>query len=370
MLPNGTLTGALKNLQERKSDIALVGFFIKDYETRDVEFTTGVYSDELCIIVKKAKQIPQSLLPLVIFDETLWICLFFATISIFAFWCFLRFFHNRQSFSSNLERKKYQEVEFNLPTDLARKSEKFQYIQLFTDSWILMLSSPMRRFTRIQSERIFIGAVSCLSLIFVSMYQSGLATVFTKPMFYKNIENLDQLDQSGLTIIIKYPAMMADLFPEDSSATFKDLHDKMKLLSADLSAIDVLDVSKVATVTRKTTLKLADDNKDTFLIPECPRAYNLAYVVPKHSVYLSRIDALLLDAQCFGLLAKWIQDINFNVTLGNSLKFQAIESNFKVLTINDLQLPFYILVIGILISTIVLLFERLLARQLNARGII
>lgn len=50
--PNGSLTGALKNVQSRKSDIAFVGFFIKDYETRDVEFTSPIYSDELCIVVK------------------------------------------------------------------------------------------------------------------------------------------------------------------------------------------------------------------------------------------------------------------------------------------------------------------------------
>lgn len=73
--PNGTLTGALKTVQTRKSDVAFIGYFIKDYETRDVEFSSPIYSDELCIVVKKAGRIPSFILPLIIFDKTLWIFL-------------------------------------------------------------------------------------------------------------------------------------------------------------------------------------------------------------------------------------------------------------------------------------------------------
>lgn len=78
---NGTLTGALRSIQSRKSDLAFVGYFIKDYETRDIEFSASIYSDELCIIVKKAGKIPSFILPLIIFDGTLWMFLGIETIS-------------------------------------------------------------------------------------------------------------------------------------------------------------------------------------------------------------------------------------------------------------------------------------------------
>jgi hypothetical protein len=74
-LPNGTLTGALNSIYRRDSDIAFVTFFIKDYQTRSVEFSASVYSDDLCLIVKKAGRIPQFILPLITFDESLWIAL-------------------------------------------------------------------------------------------------------------------------------------------------------------------------------------------------------------------------------------------------------------------------------------------------------
>lgn len=77
---NGTLTGSLKTLRSRKADMALVGFFIKDYETRGIEFSAPIYSDELCIVVMKAGRIPQFILPLIIFDQTLWIFLGLETV--------------------------------------------------------------------------------------------------------------------------------------------------------------------------------------------------------------------------------------------------------------------------------------------------
>lgn len=73
--PNGSLTGALKTIQSRKSDVAFIGYFIKDYETRDVQFSSPIYNDELCIVVKKAGKIPPFILPLIIFDKTLWMFL-------------------------------------------------------------------------------------------------------------------------------------------------------------------------------------------------------------------------------------------------------------------------------------------------------
>jgi hypothetical protein len=73
--PNGTFTGALKSIQDRRSDVAFVTFFIKDYETRSIEFTAPVYSDDLCLIVNKAERIPQFMMPLITFDKSLWIAL-------------------------------------------------------------------------------------------------------------------------------------------------------------------------------------------------------------------------------------------------------------------------------------------------------
>lgn len=78
--PNNSFTGALRSLQTRKADIVFIGYFIKDYETRAVEFSTPIYSDQLCVVVEKASRIPQFILPLIIFDRTLWMFLGLETV--------------------------------------------------------------------------------------------------------------------------------------------------------------------------------------------------------------------------------------------------------------------------------------------------
>jgi hypothetical protein len=78
--PNNTFTGALKSIQTRKTDMAFIGYFIKDYETRSIEFSSPIYSDQLCVVVKKAGRIPQFILPLIIFDRTLWMFLGLETV--------------------------------------------------------------------------------------------------------------------------------------------------------------------------------------------------------------------------------------------------------------------------------------------------
>jgi ABC-type amino acid transport substrate-binding protein len=93
---NGSFTGALKSLQQRSCDVAFVTFFIKDYETRSVQFSAPVYSDDVCLIVKKAGKIPQFILPLVTFDESLWIAL--------VAFCLLGENHSNANFRSSLSK--------------------------------------------------------------------------------------------------------------------------------------------------------------------------------------------------------------------------------------------------------------------------
>lgn len=59
MLSNGTLTGALGTLVTGKSDLAAVGYFTKEYGTKDVEpMGSAMGDDELCVVVHRSKIVP------------------------------------------------------------------------------------------------------------------------------------------------------------------------------------------------------------------------------------------------------------------------------------------------------------------------
>lgn len=179
--------------------------FQQDYDTRACEFAYPLYTDELCVVVKKAARIPSELLPLIIFDEYLWLTLAIAGIAIGIIWSAIRHLNNVLKRPQDLSRRvNFYMESFNFTLHRAKQTEWQQCSQVVIDTWLLFLSVPMRRFPRMQNERLLVAAVSLVSMIFVSMYQSGLATVFLKPLYFKDIMTLAQLDSSGQIIQVKY----------------------------------------------------------------------------------------------------------------------------------------------------------------------
>lgn len=94
------------------------------------------------------------------------------------------------------------------------------------------------------------------------------------------------------------------------------------------------------------------------MVRECPRIYNLAYVVAHHSVFLDRFNAMIMRLFDGGLIEHWITEMNFNVTIRDWEQIRrSFGTNFKILTLVDMQFPFYLLAIGLFLSTIVFIAE-------------
>jgi hypothetical protein len=303
--------------------------------------------------VKKARRIPSVLLPLVIFDEYLWLSLFVAGILIGIVWSLLRFINNIMKRPSDLAQKlEFYVDSYNFSRFLAHQSQLRQYIQIFVDTGLLFLSVPVRRFTRVQNERLFIASVCLISMIFVSMYQSLITTVFVRPLYFKDINSLEQLDKSGAEIDVKYAGYLTDVFPSDSTELYKSLGKKMKLVETNESAMDLVrDLEKIATITRKSTVLLDNSvyfmKKQLHLIEnECPKNYFVAYMVPVHSVFYERINEILMNIHRYGFIKKWIDNANFEATITNMKYFHDESSHSRVLCIEDFKLPLLVLVGG------------------------
>lgn len=52
-----TFTGALGDLLARRTDIIANPFFIKDYGSSELRFTSALYMDRLCIVVRAAEMV-------------------------------------------------------------------------------------------------------------------------------------------------------------------------------------------------------------------------------------------------------------------------------------------------------------------------
>lgn len=367
-LPNGSFTGTLGRLIRHQSDLALTGFFIKDYLTRGIEFTAATYNDRLCCVVEKAKRIPSVLLPLSSFKPHIWIYLFITAFISAVFWAFLRKMYETNVMRTHRERCDHRNNDNDAIVYKHHISGGFYlYSQILIDMFILMISAQMRRISKFTSERCFICAISILSLVFVSIFQSNLATVYIKPLYYKDINTLSELDNSELRIGLKYQGLIDDIFPANSSILFESLRNKLLLVNFSVMQYMVTN-GNLATATRKTTISLDNAiyfrNNSLHLIPDCPRVYNLAYAVQRYSVFSPKINEILLQLLNGGIISKWIKDMNYNQTM------KVIRSNngrteiYKVLGNSDLELAYIILLIGITLSSVIFCLENYLARRI------
>uniref|UniRef100_A0A2M4BFM9 Putative glutamate-gated kainate-type ion channel receptor subunit glur5 n=1 Tax=Anopheles marajoara TaxID=58244 RepID=A0A2M4BFM9_9DIPT len=367
-MPNGSFTGAMGRLVRREVDVVFTGFFIKDYFTRDLEFTASVYSDAVCCLVRKARRIPEYLLPLYIFPADIWAMLVGLGVLCSVCWAALRatlqwvrtraagerlMAATTTTAGGWLSRRYRWAVLFNHSRTIRRASRGRQLLQIVIDTYILLLSAPYQRFTRAGAERLFLAGLLLVSLIFVSLYQSGLAAVFVNPLYGRDISSLAQLDESEMAIPVKYRGFLDDVFAVNYSTRMDSLRRRMVHLPVQESMLTrVARLGNIATVTRKSSLAL--DNavymatRQLHLIPECPRTYNLAYVLQRRSVFGECFNRVLLRMVGGGLVQHWIDRMRYEWTLRNWRVVQSMmESNFKVLTVLDMQFAFCVLTIGL-----------------------
>ncbi|XP_052873208.1 uncharacterized protein LOC128278515 [Anopheles cruzii] len=373
-LPNGTFTGAIGRVVRHQTDIVFTGFFIKDYLARDLAFTASLYSDAVCCLVRKASRIPEYLLPLFIFPADIWAMLCLLGVFCSLTWIALRA-TVRRSLPAHERRfwsRRYRfAVLFNLPRTLRDASRRRQALQLVIDTFILLVSAPYRRFTRAGTERLFLTGLLLVSLIFVSLYQSGLAAVFVHPLYRRDIGSLAQLDDSGMAIPVKYRGFIDDVFPVNYSRLMDSLRGRMVHLQVQESMLTrVARLGNIATVTRKTSLALDNavymTTRQLHMIPECPRTYNLAYVMHRQSVFGECFNRVLLRMVGGGLVSHWIDQMRYEWTLHNRRVVQnMMVSDFKVLTVLDMQFAFYVLAIGLSIAVGVIAGEVLYCRALQ-----
>lgn len=323
-----------------------------------------MYSDLLCCIVRRPKQIPPSILPFVIFDVHLWLALFIIAVMSFWVWALFRW-ANLQMIEATT-----QAFALNLPTHLANRGFYVQMRQIFLDIFLVWWSVPMHRLTRSNNERLLIGSISIVSLIFVSMFQSFLSMVYTRPIYYRNITSLEELDRSGLPIYSNFRGFLDDAFPKNISKTYDNLYKKLRITSQGFKEVKpLIDSNKASHISRRSLYNLFWKYDNLDLVPECPKRYNLAYITPKNSVYLERFNQQLLYMLNGGLINKFTTELYFNVTIHNTIILKKVNfpSNFKIFTMKEMEMPFLVLITGALISLVVFLGERRWSRRKTFR---
>lgn len=351
-LPNGTYNGVIGSIVKHELDLCMTGFFVKDYMVAEMDFSVAVYDDKLCIYTPKAKQIPESILPIFAVRCDLWFGFISAAFVCSFLWAILRAVNLR----FNIIRLNGRRL---------NKTFRWQYVRILIDTWVVWVRVNIIHYPPFHSERVFVASLCLISVIFGAVFESSLATVYIRPIYYNDIHTLQELDESGLHVMYKYSSMGDDLFFSETSTLFASLNKKLRLirnLSADIFE-DVAVNGGKAGVSRHTTIMMNSLNflvsKQIWIVPECPKYYTLSYVWPKDAPWDETINQLLLRIQNAGLINKFISDMQTDVDIKvmQERRYETTQG-FKVLTLDDLQLSFYVVLTGSLMALLALLLER------------
>ncbi|KAH8295545.1 hypothetical protein KR044_004906, partial [Drosophila immigrans] len=198
---NGSYNGAIGSIQNDGLDICLTGFFVKDYLVQEsMDFTVAVYDDQLCIYVPKASPIPQSILPIFAVGYDIWLGFILMAFVCALIWLLLRLINLQLRIVTARGRRWWQ-----------------QALGILVDTWVVWVRVNLSHLPESYAERMFIGSLCLVSVIFGAIFESSLATVYIHPLHYKDINTMQDLDDSGLKVVYKYTSMADDLFFSETS---------------------------------------------------------------------------------------------------------------------------------------------------------
>ncbi|BFF92917.1 uncharacterized protein DMAD_10867 [Drosophila madeirensis] len=358
---DGSYSGGVGRAHRHEVDIIFAGFFIKDYLTTDIQFSAAIYMDDLCLFVQKAQRIPQSILPLFAVHVDVWLCFLLVGLAGTCCWLCLR----------TLNRV----LHIPLIPSSNPKVERWLSgaLRIFIDTWVVWVRVNIGRFPPFHSERIFVASLCLVSVIFGALLESSLATVYIRPLYYRDVNTLEELDATGKFIYIKHPAFKDDLFYGHDSAVYRRLDAKMLLVAeGEERLIEMVSrQGKFAGVTRSASLQLNDIRyvmtKKVHKIPECPKSYHIGYVLPRPSPYLEQLNHVVLRLVAGGLMQLWTGEskerAKWSIQRFPDYLAQLDVGRWKVLTLSDVQLAFYALTIGCLLAACVCLLEMYLGKQ-------
>lgn len=338
-LPNGSFNGAIGSAINHQLDICMTGFFVKNYLTSEISFSVAVYDDKLCIYTQKAQRIPKSILPLFSVNCRVWICFVSLAFICTIMWTILRILNLRLDiYGKTIGRNIGQ-----------------QYVNILINTWLAWVRNTALKYPPFVNERIFVASICLSSVIFGAIFECSLSAVFINPLYFNDINSLQQLDDKDLEILYKHRSMADDLFFSDSSELFNSLNRKLVYRNANTILNVVEQNSNVAGVSRYKTLMLQYLNlivyKRIWIIPECPKYYAISYIWPVGVPWEDAINKMLLRFLSSGLILKFEREMKIEVDI-KIMKEHTHENHrhFRILTMTDLQLGFYIIIAGHLAS--------------------
>ncbi|KAG7203004.1 hypothetical protein KM043_010132 [Ampulex compressa] len=400
----------LKYIENGEAEMIVTGFFTKRYSAyRKYEFTAGVYEDRLCFIAPAAGLIPRSYMPIIPFSIELWLLLAVYNVLISILWFLVKYysrsFHRQRRLllplsliatdnsSSSLliqgntsstqtnsslasENRSSQPRTISNPLELSKENRvqppEINAHLLACFDLVETSCYPLQD-ADTAAQRAFLCGTLFFGLIVTGLYQSCLVSSLSKPPHFPDLETLEDVANSNLSIVTKYWNLKLNTFTEDTSLGMR-LSRKIEVVSSDKPTNHMVAYKKnVIALGRYSSVKLEnltayydkDGNDLLHIVEECPATYMISYVLRLYSPYRERINELLLRMQGAGLVGLWFREtIHHHEAEEQRRKVARNERKIK-LTLEHYLLTFLGLFLGLLCSTVVFLVELYFSQRLD-----
>lgn len=327
---NGSGNGLLGSITSGESDIGANGLYIKDYRTDKLDFLFSYTGINMCFVVPKAGAVPSWKLVFSCFTKLSWSFLFFIVVLLSVLWYFLE---------GTLFEKRYG---------------IFYVIQLF-------LSTTSKKASALISKRLLILACLYLNIIIASIFQGSLVTSYTKTVFYKDLNTLEDIDKSGLLI----STCITNVLGVNLTGVRKSLESKRVKTKPEKSIERAAYKRDCCAIERKSdaefyieSIFVSDDGIPLLHITDvCDLSYPVAMAVVKGFPFANTFNKIISRFVEGGFIGKWNQDVTYSITAHRRLRKNGKTSSGRVIGIKDVQAAFYILNIGLVISFIVFVLE-------------
>jgi hypothetical protein len=349
---DGRLTRPLNDIANGDIDIVMNSVFMKVLYSVDIEYVTPVtHFGKICVVVPRADRIPIWVSLFRCFSALLWVTLIGTYILSAICWHIV----TKHSFPHQSHRK------VHWTTSLA-------------EVWSIFLPTSFAKIFsfRNQSERMFLASCMFFSIVMTCLWQGALYNRLKSPLHYKDIDTLEELDESGLPIFTMEQALH-DLFDLIDTPTTKRLSQRLRLTNLPHS----LDLIQQVADQGNFSLLLSHIEIETLLdtypintrllhfVQECPIIYFSSYMVPKGSPYLKDINTIVGRLFESGLIRKWYYDAIYEIYLPIRLEAgrdieegrDIEDSKQKEFSLSDLLIAFVVLILGCGLSGVALLME-------------
>jgi hypothetical protein len=341
---NGTVTGPLRDITKREVDIAMNSRNMKISHVADVDYVTPVtHFGMMCLLAPKAPKVPMLASLFRCFSIALWVNLLLTYILSAILW------HSFRKFTSSDQLQKH----------LHWRTTMSDVLNIFLPTLFTKIASFHNN-----SQRIFVASCLLFNIVITTVFQGHLFDILKNPLYCKDIDSLEELDQSGLPIITTFEYLY-DVFDVIGTPTGRRLSKRLSIFTfTDEELLEIIHKGNSSILMSLIGIELlfATNPKHghlVHLVQECPAAYFQSYMVPRGSPYLKAINTLVARIFEAGLTFKWYYDGLYE----NYLPRYILSANSdvhlrqKAFSLRDIFVAFIILNSGLILSGIVFLIE-------------